>query len=90
MKKILFFFIFFGYSFLSAQTQTFNWAKKIGSTGADAGLDICTDLHGNVYTTGVFYGTVDFDPGPNVYNISAGGSFANTYILKLSNHYYEN
>ena len=84
MKKILFFFIFFGYSFLSAQTQTFNWAKKIGSTGADAGLDICTDLHGNVYTTGVFYGTVDFDPGPNVYNISAGGSFANTYILKLN------
>ena len=84
MKKILIFFIFFGYSFLSAQTQTFNWAKKIGSTGADAGLDICTDLLGNVYTTGTFYGTVDFDPGPNVYNISAGGSFANTYVLKLN------
>jgi len=84
MKKTLIFFIFFGYSFLSAQTQTFNWAKKIGSTGADAGLDICTDLLGNVYTTGTFYGTVDFDPGPNVYNISAGGSFANTYVLKLN------
>ena len=69
--------------FLSAQTLT--WAKAmIGSvTGSlDGGNSIITDASGNVYTTGQFTGTVDFDPGPGVFNLtSAGGN--DIFISKL-------
>ncbi len=41
------------------------------------------DASGNVYTTGFFHGTVDFDPGAGVFNLSAAGSGANAFVLKL-------
>ncbi len=41
----------------------FIWAKSMGGTGIDAGCGIAVDLSGNVYTTGYFNGTADFDPG---------------------------
>jgi gliding motility-associated-like protein/uncharacterized delta-60 repeat protein len=40
------------------------WAHRIGSTGNDVGYSIDVDANGNVYTTGVFEFSVDFDPGP--------------------------
>lgn len=49
----------------------FVWAKKMGGTLSDAGSSIKTDASGNVYTVGHFYKTVDFDPGPEVYNLYA-------------------
>lgn len=42
----------------------FIWAKNIGSVGDDYGNSIKIDSSGNVYTTGNFKNTVDFDPGP--------------------------
>lgn len=60
----------------------FVWAKKIGGTQNDYGYSITADLSGNIYITGVFSGTVDFDPNIGVSNLTAaaGGS---SYILKL-------
>ena len=58
---------------LNAQTPSFVWAKQMGSlsTAEPAkGNAVCTDVAGNVYTTGYFNGTVDFDPGPAVYNLT--------------------
>jgi hypothetical protein len=59
----------------------FVWAKKIGGVGADRGLGIITDNLGNVYTTGVFNNTVDFDPNAGVQQMT--GSDA-AFVLKLS------
>lgn len=58
------------------------WAKSFGSTGWDIGRDVTFDNQGNVYTTGYFTQTVDFDPGVGETNlISAGG--ADNFIQKL-------
>ena len=62
---------------------TFVWAKKTGGSIADYGKYIAVDTSGNVYTTGYFNGTVDFDPGAGTYNlISKGG--ADIFISKLN------
>jgi len=53
----------------------FVWAKRMGGTDdaydGDIGLGIAVDSSGNVYTTGYFYGTADFDPGSGTYNLTA-------------------
>lgn len=41
----------------------FLWARSFGGSGSDRGSALGVDLAGNVYTTGYFRGTVDFDPG---------------------------
>ena len=43
--------------------QTFEWAKSNGGSSADFGRSSKVDVLGNIYTTGSFQGTVDFDPG---------------------------
>lgn len=62
----------------------FQWATKLGGPDIEDGLSISVDAIGNVYTTGHFTGTVDFDPGSGIYNLTGSASFyQNTYILKL-------
>ena len=57
------------------------WAVRLGSTDFDRGFGIAVDANGNVYSTGYFAGTVDFDPGPGTANLSSSDS--GIYILKL-------
>jgi len=60
----------------------FLWAKQFGGTGADYGVGIDVDINGNVYTTGSFSGTVDFDPSVGVSNL-VSLAFADIFISKL-------
>lgn len=62
--------------------QSFQWAKQMGSTGWDEGTAIVTDTDNNVYVTGLFRGTVDFDPGPGVLNLTAVDE-KDAFICKL-------
>ncbi len=58
--------------FSGLYAQTFQWAKHMGGANyVSTGSSITVDALGNVYTTGVFKGIVDFDPGPAIYNITA-------------------
>jgi len=59
------------------------WAKQIGSTGADQGWPIAVDNSGNMYTAGFFTGTVDFNPGGVVTNLTTAGA-SSVYILKYN------
>lgn len=58
------------------------WAKSIGGTTLDRGLGIAVDEAGNVYGTGFFTGTVDFDPGLGTFEQTAGGEY-DIYVIKL-------
>jgi hypothetical protein len=48
-----------------------NWANSFGSFFSDAGFAIATDSSGNILVTGVFQGIVDFDPGPDIENLTS-------------------
>lgn len=59
------------------------WAKSWGSSMNAWGYSVAVDKNGFVYTTGMFQSTVDFDPGPGTYNITATGS-SDIFVSKLS------
>lgn len=74
-------FLIFIHSITYSQSAVFDWAKSIGGSGIDLPNDHATDASGNVYSTGYFNGTVNFNPG-GTYNLtSAGGDEA--FISKL-------
>ncbi len=60
----------------------FVWAKSFGTTDFDEGFDIALDVSNNVHTTGVFTGTVDFDPGPGTSNLTGSGG-GDIFVSKL-------
>jgi hypothetical protein len=60
------------------------WAKSIGGTGMLFTTSMTMDSLMNIYILGVFYGQIDFDPGPSVYNISSIGGGYDVYVLKLN------
>jgi hypothetical protein len=53
-------------------TGTLKWAVNFGSSGYDCrGYGIKPDGYGNVFISGNFTGTVDFDPGPGTYTLAS-------------------
>ena len=64
-----------------AQETNLEWVNSMGGTATDQGNAIVVDAFGNVYTTGSFRGTVDFDPGPGVFNLTTNGE--DVFISKL-------
>ena len=64
-----------------AQNNQFEWASQVGGSNNDHCTAITTDAAGNIYTAGFFQGTVDFDPGPGVFQIISQGS-NDVFIIK--------
>src|SRR5262249_28262631 len=60
------------------------WARAMGGAGEDSGGAIAIDGSGNVFTTGGFEQTVDFDPGPGSFNLTSV-NFSDIFVSKLDN-----
>jgi hypothetical protein len=60
----------------------FVWARQLGGPGDDRGIGLTLDANGNVYSAGFFQQTVDFDPGPGTYNLTAAGIY-DAFISEL-------
>jgi RHS repeat-associated protein len=61
----------------------FVWARSLGSGGIDSGIGIAVDGTQNVYVTGYFSDTVDFDPGPGVFSLTSAGA-RDGFLWKLN------
>ena len=59
----------------------FIWAKKFGDEDIGSIADIAIDDDNNMYFTGYFTGTLDFDPGPLAYEYTSAGSY-DVFITK--------
>lgn len=60
------------------------WTKSFGGAANDSGTAVALDRVGNVYLQGVFYGTVDFDPGVGTDIRTAVGGYRNIFITKIN------
>ena len=62
---------------------TLIFAENIGGIGDDTGSGVTSDAQGNIYQTGSFASTADFDPGAGTHDIvSKGGT--DGFVVKLN------
>lgn len=61
----------------------FDWAKRFGQSASDIGTALTTDGTGNVFATGYFQGTTNFDEGGTNFSLTSNGN-SDIYILKLN------
>lgn len=60
----------------------FVWAVSLGDMGTEQLYGIAIDTNSNIYSTGYFYGTVDFDPGAGTFPITSAG-LSDIFVWKL-------
>lgn len=66
-----------------AQGLNLSWVNAHGGTGYDVAYDFVRDVSGNIYLTGVFVGTIDFDSGPDTLNLIGSGNAGDIFVQKL-------
>jgi len=65
---------------LRAQNPAYAFASSIGSTGRDHSNAIAIDGSENIYVTGSFLGTVDFDPGTGTASLTSASSLSDIFV----------
>jgi hypothetical protein len=70
-------------SSLDATTGAYAGQAAMGGTGNDIGLDLEIDGSGNIYTTGSFNGSCDFDPGAAPGFLTSLGN-SDAFVSKLT------
>src|SRR5262245_53431272 len=63
---------------------TLAWVTDVGPAGALLGRAMAADPSGNLCVTGNFSGTVDFDPGAGVMNLTSVNSTSDIFVAKYS------
>lgn len=67
----------------AAVGQVIDWAYRTGSSGWDETYEVEVDDAGNVYATGVYSGTVDFDPSStNTVNLTSVAGTWDVFVTK--------
>ncbi|WP_341903886.1 T9SS type A sorting domain-containing protein [Fluviicola taffensis] len=61
----------------------FLWAKNFGGSDADIPSEMVLDQAGNVYITGIFAGTADFNPDAGVTNLTSAG-MEDVFVIKVN------
>lgn len=84
MEKILLLTLILTCNLLKAQTCF--WSKHFEGNYNESAQSIITDTAGNIYATGYFTGTVDFDPGPGVTSITATFSVSTGFVMKMDDN----
>lgn len=64
-----------------AQFATYNWATAFRGSPLAFGREVVADADGNVFSTGHFEGTYDFDPGAGVLNLTSAG-YDDIYVTR--------
>lgn len=59
------------------------WVKQFEGAGTNGISGLAVDHSGNVFSTGGFVGSVDFDPGPANYTLTSSGTSRSCFISKL-------
>ena len=59
------------------------WGKSFGGAGQDVIYAMAVDEQDNVYATGQFYSTADFNPGGEVFEMTAPSFVSDAFIIKL-------
>ncbi len=61
------------------------WARQMGGSNMDMAKDVKLDANNNIYITGSFQGTADFDPGSGVQELETENEFGhNVFVCKLA------
>jgi hypothetical protein len=58
------------------------WAFALGGAGTDEGNSVAIAPSGDVFVTGYFSRSVDFDPGPGVFSLTASGTADEAFIAQ--------
>ena len=83
MIRNLFLIVFVcAFSILRSQFPSLVWAKNQSGTFDDYNTGITNDPFGNIYISGYFQGTPDFDPGAATYTLTSNGGY-DFFVSKL-------
>ncbi|OGS78818.1 MAG: hypothetical protein A3D31_02255 [Candidatus Fluviicola riflensis] len=67
-------------------TGAVRWLRTLGSSESEMVGGVATDVDGNIYLAGNFWGEIDVDPGNGVYEITPTEGFDDLFVLKLNSN----